>query len=103
MSKEIIGPKKSSTIAAKAAYQLLLNAGYRPRLVDPEKPLRSDAWDAVIIDKNVMHSASGKSIQMIDASGQNRPPIDLKIKGMMSENSITFFQKHAHVPLKPAP
>lgn len=103
MSREKIGPKQSSTVSAREAYQRLVDHGYRPCLVNEEKPLRSEDWKAVIVDANVVHSASGKSIQMIDATGQNRSPVDLKIKGMMSESSVSFFEKKVKIPMKPAP
>jgi hypothetical protein len=103
MSREKIGLKQSSTLSAKAAYALLLKNDYRPQLLDEKKSLLPLSWEQAIRDSNVVHSQSGKSIHMIDTSGRNRPMIDLKVKGMMSESSLSFFKDHASVTMKPLP
>lgn len=104
MSREKFGsPKQSSTMSARAVYELLVEEGYTPRLINPDKPLISNNWGAVIVDRNVAHSKSGDSIQMVDASGQNRVMITLKTKGMMSVSSLSYFRNFASVPIKPSP
>jgi len=104
MSKEKFGrAKQSSTISAKVAYETLLENGYTPRLLNPDQPLISLNWSSVIADRNVVHSKSGLSIEMIDETGQGRISVDVKIKGMMSESSIAYITNHASVPMKPSP
>ena len=95
MSREKAGQKQSSTLSARATYELLLESGYSPKLVNPHKPLQSLKWDVVIRDPNVVHSQSGKSIILMDTTDQGRPLFDLKIKGMMSERSVAFFKTRA--------
>ena len=103
MSKEKFGQKKqSSPISAKVAYALLLENGYTPKLVNTEKPLHSQNWESVINHQNVAHSKSGKSIIMADSTDNNRPPVDLKIKGMMGENGVEFFQSRVGIQMKPS-
>lgn len=104
MSKEKFGRKKqSSPISAKVAYGLLLENGYAPKLLNPDRPLHSQNWESVINHQNVAHSKSGKSIIMVDTTPQNRPPVDLKIKGMMGENGVDFFQSRVGIQMKPSP
>ena len=93
--------KQSSTLSAKAVFETLIENGYQPELRDKNKPLRSLSWGAVITDKNVVRSGGDKSIHMVDTTGQDRPLINLKTKGMMSESSIDYFKKHIGIDMNP--
>ena len=102
MSKEKFGrPKQSSTVSAKVAYERLFEAGYRPRLIAGAKPLHEENWGTVITHKSVARSISGDSVYLDRAEGGLE--VVLKIKGMMSEKSLSYFSQHVGVNLKPAP
>lgn len=100
MSREKFGAKQSSTFAASAVYAILRDNGYRPKLVNPDRPLHSLNWNSVKTDRNVVNSNSGDSIHMVNDTGAL---FVLKKKGMMSESSLSYIRKHTPIQLKPSP
>ena len=89
--------KQSSTVSAQRAYIGLLEAGFRPLLVRGASKLQTTAWDAVIRNKDVVHSASDKSIVLINDDEQE---IVLKTKGMLSANEVAFLETETGVFFK---
>lgn len=100
MKKGLI--KQSSTVSARAAFEALTDseAGYAPRLVNPERPLAARNWGSVITDRNVAHSSSGKSIEMIDIAGRGRPAITLPVKGMLRDAEVDLLERVTRVQLR---
>jgi hypothetical protein len=101
MSKEKFGQKQSSTKSSKDIYELLIEEGYVPLLLEGRKPLHSLKWDTVRHNHDVSHSKSGNSIHLVDGTDQGRPLIDLKTSGMMSAESLIPLQRLTKVQLKP--
>lgn len=89
--------KQSSTVSAQRAYTVLLEVGFRPLLVQGVRSIQTTAWDAVIRNQDVVHSASNKSIILVNDEGVE---IVLKTKGMLSANEVAFIETTADIDFK---
>ena len=89
--------KQSSTISAQRAYTVLLESGFKPLLVRGVRSIQTTAWDAVIRNQDVVHSASSKSIVLVNDDGEE---IVLKTKGMLSANEVAFIETAAGIDFK---
>lgn len=105
MSKEKFGrAKQSSTLPAREVYEMLLEDGYVPLLLEGKKPLHSLKWDTVKNNRDVSHSNSGNSIHLVDGTDKGRPLVDVKISGMMSVASVAQLERLTTVTMKnPSP
>jgi hypothetical protein len=103
MSREKIGQKKSSTVSARQALELLLEAGYQTVTPERDRVVRPTERAAIRQNPDRLMSKSGKSIHLVfagESNDQNRASeLFVPAKGMLSQNEVTGIETRAKIRL----